>query len=247
MPALKEASNDTSKQLHADAKEFVPSSVRDLLSYLVGRSYFLLMLCAIFVSPFQATLKATAAAWKPTNEAPKSVTATSSKSSPSSNAGKNSAASAKPAVAKPSQTANAPPAKNGGNIGKTAAAKPSAIESIKHAPQAPPAKTDEHSSKQAFEVNSAADAVRQAPKAPAPSAWGSKTSEAIKMAGPIRPQQKLEAQKQHQPHVPTEAAKMAGPNGTNNRPEARRQHQPNSGRGGRDGGRRGGDSFEKKS
>ncbi len=168
------------------------------------------------------------------------MTAPSSKSSASSNAGKKSAAIAKLVSAKPSQTAKAPPAKNEAKIVKTAAAKPSAKP-----PQAPPTKTDERSSKPASEVKSA-DVMKQAPKAPTPSAWGSKPSEAVKMAGPIRPQQKPEAQKQHQPHVPAEAGKTVGPNGTNNRPDARRQHQPHSGRGGKDGGKRGDDSSRKK-
>jgi hypothetical protein len=205
-------------------------------------------LCVTFAFPFQATLKATAAAWKPTNEAPKSVTPAPSKSSLGGNAlpRKNSAASVRLSAAKPSsvdvvkQTAKAPPPKSGVNVGKAAAANPSAIESIRHSPQDSYVKTNEESAKPAAGVRSAADAVRQAPKAPAPSAWGSKPSEAIKKPGPIRPQQKPEVQKQHQQHVPTEVAKRAGPNGTHNRPDARRGHQTHAGRGGRDGGRDGG-------
>ena len=44
MPAHKEASNDLAKQLHADAKEFVPSSVRDLCVHSSLDLSFLLML-----------------------------------------------------------------------------------------------------------------------------------------------------------------------------------------------------------
>ncbi|KAL3797194.1 hypothetical protein ACHAW5_006056 [Stephanodiscus triporus] len=216
MPAHKKAPKELAKQLHADAKEFVPSS-------------------------------ATAAAWKPNNEAPKSaVAAASSESSMSGKTPlvKNGASSDKSASAKLASAdvvkygAKAPPAKNGVNSGKTAAAKPSAVESLKQAPQAPPAKTGENSDKPPVSVHSAAEAAKQAPKTPTPSAWGSKPSEAIKMAGPIRPQQKPEVQKQHQNHAPSEATKKAGPNKPQHKPEVQqRQQQPNAGRGGRDGGR----------
>ena len=105
MPAHKEASNDLAKQLHADAKEFVPSSVRDLCFHSSLDLSFLLMLCVMFGSPFQAILKATAAAWKPTDGAPKPANAVaSSQSSVSGKAlpRKNDATSVKSAAANPS-------------------------------------------------------------------------------------------------------------------------------------------------
>ena len=181
----------------------------------------------------------------------------SSESSVSGNAlpRKNDATSVKSAAANPSgvdvvkQAAKAPPPKNGAKSGKSATAKPSAIES-KQAPQAPPAKTDEHSDKPLVAVHSAADAVKQVSKAPTPSAWGSKPSEAIKKAGPIKPQQKPEVQKQHNQQAPPEAAKKAGPTRPHHKPEAKRQQQPHAGRGGRDSGkdsgRQGGERSGKK-
>lgn len=57
MPAHKEASNDLAKQLHADAKEFVPSSVRGLCFHSSLDLSFLLMLGVMFGSRFRLFLR----------------------------------------------------------------------------------------------------------------------------------------------------------------------------------------------
>lgn len=95
-----------------------------------------------------------------------------------------------PAALKASATAWTPTA--------SASKKPAgAASSESGSGKAPPAKNGANSGKEAAKPSAAGDA-KQAPKAPAASAWGKKTSAAVKTAAPARPQQKSAGQNQHQ-------------------------------------------------
>ncbi|KAL7435266.1 hypothetical protein ACHAXH_008272 [Discostella pseudostelligera] len=117
-----------------------------------------------------------------------------------------------------------------GNVSKPAVAASST--SSESSGKAPSPKAAENSWNVVAAKSPPVDVPKQMPQAPAaPSAWGGKPSEAIKTAGPIKPQQKPVVQKQQQMQAPQrQQHPSAG---------QRQQHQP-AGPGGRDGGRLGG-------
>ena len=99
--------------------------------------------------------------------------------------------------------------------------------------KAPPPTTTENSWKSVATKAPPSEVSKQiTPQTPAPSAWGAKPSAAIKIAGPIKSQQKPVVQQQQPPPVGQRQQQQSS--------GQRQQHQP-AGRGGRDGGRWGGD------